>query len=634
MVETPQRQALQHRLQPDQYRSHDSAPPLLSRPVASTSAPQVLALATLISFVLLILVERQPALRAIFPDGDLYFSQYDGNYAVPLRIFVLSFYLAFATTIQAPGWARLLFGLELVLPFALFCATLDLCNGVLLALTGVSLPLQAISIITGLAGFYIFSLTMLSCADMPERDDARLNLRFKLGSLLTLASTIVISAAVSVWVMRLDLPIVYRLREMSLLGGVAVGLFMFVPLIFFLLNILAAFQNLFRGRKNFAPDITLLIPAHNESHNIAAAIAAADIAAGNYAGAVTLIVVDNNSSDDTPAAAEAAFARCEHVTGQLLREPTPGKSRALNRGLAAVQTEFFARLDADTLLHPQLLADCLAHFAHPYVGCVGGMPMPPGGGAFDGPRQIEVLLKSGYDQVAFGAADVIIGIPGMFACYRTAVVREVGGFANGLNGEDTDAALRIGEAGYRLIVDPQLRFISEVPRSFAHLREQRQRWYRSLYHVAARNRQLLAGFTPSVRGKIVLPFMLMNTGRRAMGWPLLFFAINFLLLHADPRSTASATSLLAILMGAPLLNAVIAILVNLRPGDLLQLPAYIAFRMLRYYFTLEAVLSMTFERYTARAGVLSPARERARLANERRIGTAPAMAHRTIGATS
>jgi cellulose synthase/poly-beta-1,6-N-acetylglucosamine synthase-like glycosyltransferase len=201
-----------------------------------------------------------------------------------------------------------------------------------------------------------------------------------------------------------------------------------------------------------------------------------------------------------------------------------------------------------------------------------------------------------------GAADAIIGIPGMFACYQTGAVREVGGFCPDINGEDSDVALRIGEAGYRLIIDADLPFTSEVPRSFAHLREERLRWYRSIYHVVARNRRLLLITTPSVRGHIVLPFLLMNSGRRAMGWPLLLFAINFLLLAPDPESSLRVSSLLAILMGAPLLNAIIAILVNLRPWGLLQLPAYIGFRMLRYYFTLEALLSMTYERFAGQRG--------------------------------
>src|SRR5690606_40862017 len=60
-------------------------------------------------------------------------------------------------------------------------------------------------------------------------------------------------------------------------------------------------------------------------------------------------------------------------------------------------------------------------------------------------RTLEVLLKHGYYQVAYGATDAIVGVPGMFAAYRTHLVRAVGGFVTGMNGEDTDVSLRIGE---------------------------------------------------------------------------------------------------------------------------------------------------------------------------------------------
>ena len=86
-------------------------------------------------------------------------------------------------------------------------------------------------------------------------------------------------------------------------------------------------------------------------------------------------------------------------------------------------------------------------------------------------------------RVAYGAFEGIVAVPGMFAAYRTRLVREVGGFATGMNGEDADVSLRIGELGPRIVVDPGVFYTSEVPRTYRHLREQRMRWFRSVYHV-------------------------------------------------------------------------------------------------------------------------------------------------------
>lgn len=252
------------------------------------------------------------------------------------------------------------------------------------------------------------------------------------------------------------------------------------------------------------------------------------------------------------------------------------------------------RIDADTQVQPMTLVRAMRHFSRPGVGAVGGMPLPPGGGPFDRARELEVLLKHGYYQVGYGATDCIVGIPGMFAAYRTECVRSVGGFVTGMNGEDTDVAVRIGESGYRTVGDPSVIYISEVPLSYRHLREQRLRWFRSIYHVTARNRTYLDGWRLSVRGKVVLPFMLINSARRAMMVPLAIYGFLYLALAFEPEGVLTLQAVIAVLIGAPALMAAFAALANGRPAALLGLPEYILFRIVRAYLTLESVLSIAF----------------------------------------
>src|SRR5690606_21830490 len=138
-------------------------------------------------------------------------------------------------------------------------------------------------------------------------------------------------------------------------------------------------------------------------------------------------------------------------------------------GVDEVRTEFVIRIDTDTQVSPDAIWRIMRHFENEHVGAAGGFPLSPGGGLFDAARQLEVILKFGLDQVAFGAADCIFGIPGMFAAYSTKAIRRVGGFAHGTNGEATDVALRLREAGYQLVIDPPATFASEVPRTIAHM---------------------------------------------------------------------------------------------------------------------------------------------------------------------
>jgi len=159
------------------------------------------------------------------------------------------------------------------------------------------------------------------------------------------------------------------------------------------------------------------------------------------------------------------------------------------------------------------------------MGVVGGLPVPPGGGLFDRARFLEVAVKHGFYSVAFETINSVVGIPGMFSVYRTELPRQLGGFVEGMNGEDTDISLRTGELGYRLLVDPAVRYISEVPTSYAHMREQRTRWFRSTFHISARCRDLIYAKQTTMRGKVVLPYMLINTARRTMMVPLALFGL-------------------------------------------------------------------------------------------------------------
>jgi glycosyltransferase involved in cell wall biosynthesis len=584
-----------------EYWSVDSAPEKLTRPVSHWAAPMVLAIFTLVSVSLILLINHVPVISDIFPHHDLILAPYEGKHSIPLRIFIISFYIAFVAVSGASFWGRARFFIQLSFYFIVLCL---LCDGMATAtysITGYRYSLHAAEIFSGILGYMVFSLALLDRGNMPPRAPVPFSMRLKLGSTLRVAGAMIAAMVIARYVDSLQITMVNALRDLSLLGGIGPGVFLFLPVLTLLLYIIGLVQYIRRPKAPFAPPLTLIIPAHNEAHVIGRTLAAVDASAEFYRGVVTVLVLDNGSRDNTAAAARAAFAELPFLRGEVIEVPTPGKARALNHGLGLVKGEFMVRIDADTQILPETLSRAMRHFSRLEVGIVGGMPLAPGDGPFDRARTIEVLLKHGLYQLGYGAMDAIIGVPGMFAAYRTELVRAAGGFVIGMNGEDTDVSLRIGEMGYRVIGDPSVQYVSEVPRTYHHMREQRMRWFRSVYHVSARNRSYLQGWRPSLRGKLILPFMLLNSARRAMTVPLAIYGLAYYILRPEEGGTITLTAVVAVLLGAPALMGAFAALANGRPRALLGLPEYVGFRLLRSYFTLESVLSIAFDKSGRRA---------------------------------
>lgn len=576
------------------FTSVDSAPKRFAGPVPQWTAPAMLALFSLLSFGLLWLVNT-PVVSAIFPNRDFVFSPYEGHHSIAIRIFILSFFVTFATFSQGSLWGRLKFGLDMIFTFILMNGALDAANIVMSTVFDVHYSLDFGAILSGLTGFSVFSLKLLERGAMPARIRIERGPNM-LGVPLVRITGVTILAMLAAWyVSGMELWSVITLRSFALLGGIGPGVFLFLPTFFGLLYLIARIDTLTAKTVDFTPPVSVIVPAHNEQYIIADTIRALDIAAEEYGGTVDILIMNNNSSDDTASIARETLDACKSAHGRVIDVPQPGKSHALNAGLDAVETEFVVRVDADTLVGRDNFTRALAYFANPKVGVVGGVPIPPGGGLFDRARLLEVLVKHGFYSIAMGGIQSVIGIPGMFVVYRTEHPRHLGGFVEGMNGEDTDVSLRIGELGFHSVVDPKIRYISEVPTCYSHMREQRMRWFRSVFHISSRCRDLIYSEKPTLRGKVILPYMLINSARRAMLVPLIIFGLIEYLSGFNPDTPIVWQSILAVAVGAPAIMAVIACFLNRMPSAVIALPEYLLFRLLRAYFTLESMLSILIQ---------------------------------------
>ncbi len=527
---------------------------------------------------------------------DLIFYNPGPHFAVlPIRLFFISFFLTFALFAYAPIRMKFWLAVSLCGKCVLLWLTIDGIVYLIWAEQRIIVPIFLQQLFAGVGALAVFPHTIMSNAYLPKQSTSPITRQFPTFNYLILGAAFVFGFTMAIWLAwKLEYTVTY-MRSIALLGGLGPGVFLVQQAFGFFMATIGLSKTIWSGRQDFSPDIAILVPAHNEAHGIAHCIASVDHAAQTYDGKVKLYIIDNCSRDKTAEVAHEALTKASNITGDVFYCGTPGKAVALNYGLDQITEEFVVRIDADTEIGDNCLHIALNHFARPTVGAVGGLPLPAKRtGVLNRIRLIEILLRHGFYQIALGGFGGVLGVPGMFAVYRHSAVNEAGGTTEGMNGEDTDLVLRISNLGYDVIVDPRAKYYSEVPDTYAHLREQRLRWFRSLYHITAHNRTSL--FNPRlVTGSVVLPFMLVNAARRAMLAPLMLFALLVYLLFGPLYTNLNIGPILAVMFGMPLCMSIAVSLLWRRIDALPFIPLYLVFRILRGYFTLASVLTLTFQ---------------------------------------
>jgi glycosyltransferase involved in cell wall biosynthesis len=151
-----------------------------------------------------------------------------------------------------------------------------------------------------------------------------------------------------------------------------------------------------------------------------------------------VVVVDNGSpaAGTAQVAAEVALPGWEYTT-----EPTPGLSRARNKGLAQVQTRIVAWMDDDEVADPQWMHRIKQGFGHPsHPVAVAGVIMPrelkhesqvrfEQYGGFNKGRGLQPeVLKAGTPSVVSPLYPLPTFGPGGNMAFLTEKLRAIGGF--------------------------------------------------------------------------------------------------------------------------------------------------------------------------------------------------------------
>lgn len=258
-------------------------------------------------------------------------------------------------------------------------------------------------------------------------------------------------------------------------------------------------ENLSLLKQKENPDVTVIIPAHNEERNILQVLLS--LSRQKFAGSVEIMVVDNNSgpNDRTAEIAQQCGAR---VIYYHLEPDNPDKglsqiALARQKGLLAAESELIISTDADVVVGPEWIETLLAPLKNSQVTAVSGKvknyhrPQYPFLYAYDAGINYgrRLLLRRVNKQ----QSERFSPTAGSCTAFRKSEALEVGGYKlNQYPGEDSVLGLSLSRLGnIRLLANKEAE-VWVSPRRLVYKYKELKGM--GLLEVVRRNcRQLFAG---------------------------------------------------------------------------------------------------------------------------------------------
>jgi cellulose synthase/poly-beta-1,6-N-acetylglucosamine synthase-like glycosyltransferase/spore germination protein YaaH/peptidoglycan/xylan/chitin deacetylase (PgdA/CDA1 family) len=294
----------------------------------------------------------------------------------------------------------------------------------------------------------------------------------------------------------------------------------------------------------YNPRVAVLVPAYNEETVIVRTIRS--VLNSDYKN-LHVVVIDDGSSDRTVEVARAAYT-AEIAAGRVmvLTKPNGGKAAALNYALERITEEIYVGIDADTVIAADAISRLIPHFEDPRVGAMAG-------NAKVGNRvnlwtrwqALEYITSQNFERRALNLFHVVTVVPGAIGAWRTAAVRQAGGYPLNTVAEDADLTMNLLEQGLRVEYEDRSLAFTEAPVNAKGLMRQRFRWSFGILQAVWKHK---AAF---VRNKAMGLFALPNIVIFQMFLPmvspfidLMFLAgvVNFLVdRHFHPEAASAAT---------------------------------------------------------------------------------------------
>jgi len=318
----------------------------------------------------------------------------------------------------------------------------------------------------------------------------------------------------------------------------------------------------------------VIVPAYNEAASIA------DTVRSIQAQSVPvreILVVDDCSTDNTAEVARACGAT-------VLTPPcnTGSKAGAQNFALRSVHTEFAMAIDGDTTLAPDAIEKLMCAFSSPNVAAACGFVIPRHvRSIWERGRFVEYLLAFTFYKPIQDYYQKPLISSGCFSAYRTAMLKEAGGWSDRTLAEDVDLTWRFYAQGYDVRFIPEAVCYPIEPHNFNFMTKQLRRWSH--------------GFVQNVRlhWRTVLNIRYLRSAVAVAFWDATFASLAYLvLLPLLALIFMSPIFLLGYVLDAPAILVPVLFAAFQRKQlrrAMASLPAFFVLRIVNGLFLLEAL---------------------------------------------
>lgn len=269
----------------------------------------------------------------------------------------------------------------------------------------------------------------------------------------------------------------------------------------------------------YEPAVSVVLPTYNEEAIIEGRLE--NLLELNYPhDKVEIVVVD--SGDDATADLARNFLSNSPLRFTVIEQQTrQGVASAVNEAVAAANGEIVFRTDCDSRVDVDALREAVANFSDPSIGAVTGRQSEVLGGSVVEKDYRNLLTRLQQLESRLDSTFIVHG-PCFF--FRRKLFREL---PHKSLADDTEIALDVRRQGYRVLLDPNVRFTESGTSAFGARRQRKDRRAMGLLDLLIRSRDMLGKH--GLYGWFVLPMniwmMWFSPWLTAIGTVCVFFGV-------------------------------------------------------------------------------------------------------------